>query len=108
MKKLTNEETNLIFQIAHRAGRMMFSGMTLDFALDISCAHLDTPLNLQKFLDSPDFDFAHDVIGIHQHIDHNTRKIDGRFLPRCAQPSQSKINYVPRKQRVDDMMKNFA
>jgi len=41
-------------------------------------------INLQKLIDSGDFDFGHDISGICAHIDSETGKLKDCFLPRCA------------------------
>jgi hypothetical protein len=76
--------------------------------MDITYCHADIPLDLEKLLKFPDFDFIHDVVGIANHINHDTLKIEHCFLPRCALPSQPKTTYVPRKVRVDKMLADMS
>jgi hypothetical protein len=53
--------------------------------MDLNAAHANgCPLDFQKLLDFPDFDFFHDVYGIARHIDRETGRIGDCFLPRCA------------------------
>lgn len=42
------------------------------------------PLNFQKLLDFPDFDFNHDIAGIRRHIDRSTGRLGDCFSPRCS------------------------
>lgn len=42
------------------------------------------PLDFQRLLDANDTDFAHDVIGIEQHLDRTTGKLTNLFCPRAA------------------------
>ena len=86
---LTKEDMNLIQKICKRYHKMRKSlklkptdHQSLD--MDISAAHLDIPMNLQKLLDFPDFDFAHDISGIMSHINRITGKIEKFFLPRAS------------------------
>ena len=52
--------------------------------MDISAAHRAQPLDLDRWLAADDFNFMHDLIGIHSHINRETKKIDNAFLPRFA------------------------
>jgi len=54
--------------------------------MDLTACHLNgCPLDLRRLLHAPDFDFAHDVWGIHRHIDRDTGELGDCFLPRFAQ-----------------------
>jgi len=48
------------------------------------------PLRLQEFLDADDVNFAHDIGGIHRHLEHGTPRQPARlrdcFMPRFAVP----------------------
>jgi hypothetical protein len=109
MKTLTpKEEMQLIHQVALRAQKMLhYQRELMLIEMDITYCNEDIPLDLQKFLDAPDFDFMHDVVGIANHINHDTLKMEHCFLPRCAIPSDKPV-YVPRRLRVDSMMAEFA
>ncbi|KKK55056.1 hypothetical protein LCGC14_3078450, partial [marine sediment metagenome] len=41
-------------------------------------------LDLARFLEGPDFDFAHDVWGIRNHLNRETGQLENCFLPRYA------------------------
>jgi hypothetical protein len=41
-------------------------------------------LDLQRFLDADDIDFAHDLIGIFRHLDRTTGRLRNSFCPRSA------------------------
>lgn len=63
-----------------------------DATMDINAAHSNgCPLDFQKLLDFPDFDFFHDVDGTRTHIDRKTGKLQHHFVPRCAQPEHANI-----------------
>ena len=85
----TLEDARLINRIAERAENLAV-GQNITFdrlscEMDVTATHLNgTPLDLQKFLDFDDFNFAHDIAGILRHIDRSTGKLTGFFLPRCA------------------------
>jgi hypothetical protein len=77
----------LLAKIADRA-QEMDDRLTdrLSLMMDIESAHEDVGLDLQKFLDFDDENFAHDLYGIVSHMDRTTYpgKLTDCFLPRCA------------------------
>lgn len=57
----------------------------LQLHMDLTALHANgCPLNLREFADADEFNFAHDIGGITQHMDRNTGKVR-RFMPRFAQ-----------------------
>ena len=57
----------------------------MDVLMDITACHANgCPLDLEKMLAAPKFDFAHDVCGIIGHLDRSTGQLVDCFLPRCA------------------------
>lgn len=42
------------------------------------------PLDFDRMAQADDFNVAHDVVGIYRHIDRETGKLTGCFLPRFA------------------------
>jgi len=56
-----------------------------DAEMDITAAHANgCALDLGKFIDFDEFNFAHDFFGIARHLDRTTGKLGGCFRPRCA------------------------
>lgn len=54
-------------------------------AMDLHACHANgCPLALGVLLKFPDFDFTHDVFGIHRHIDRKTGELGDSFSPRSA------------------------
>ncbi|MHB0965308.1 MAG: DUF6874 family protein [Bellilinea sp.] len=54
-----------------------------DIEMDITACHLNgCPLKLEALLHADDFNFVHDVQGIHQHLDRETGELKDCFLPR--------------------------
>ncbi len=52
-------------------------------AMDLTAVHAnDTPLDLVRLLEAEAFSFMRDVRGISQHINRNTGKLMGHFVPR--------------------------
>ena len=77
----TLEDAKLFDEIADRA----LANIKLHLAMDIAACHLNgCPLDLKKLLTFEDADFFHDIIGIREHINRNTGKLENFFLPRCA------------------------
>ena len=85
----TASEMKLVIQIAKRAVSMASENgvdyKTIDADMDITACHCNgNPLDLEKLLAADDFNFAHDVFGIRNHIDRNTGKLMNCFVPRCS------------------------
>lgn len=82
-------EHELINKIAKRASCLAveydieYSKMTA--TMDVTACHANgCELDLNKLLEAPAPDFAHDVFGIRRHLDRRTGKLGDHFLPRCA------------------------
>lgn len=85
--KVTKPDMTLLTQIALRAKKLTaykdVSLLTIN--MDVTACHLNgCPLKLKKLLKADDFNFAHDVIGISNHIDRETGTLLNCFLPRYA------------------------
>lgn len=87
--KVSKEDLLLIGQIAERAQSQIFSkypdlGQTVaDTMMDLSaCIAQGVPLRLDDLLAADASNFAHDVVGIRRHINRETGKLEGCFLPR--------------------------
>lgn len=81
----TKEETLLIGKIADRAIEMGLNRDKLEVLMDVTAVHInDCKLDLHRFLETDDFNFAHDITGIRRHIDTRNGKLKGCFLPRFA------------------------
>jgi hypothetical protein len=76
-----------IHSVAMKAARK-FDHLEIDlltFEMDLTACHANgNPLRLRELLKADDFNFAHDVLGIHQHIDHETGELRDCFLPRYS------------------------
>lgn len=85
----TREEHDIIRKIAERAHKMAAeNGVKYplhDAVMDVTAAHANgAKLKLQELLEADDFNFAHDVFGIWQHIDRTTGELMDCFWPRFA------------------------
>lgn len=84
--EVSPEDARLIRLVVAR--RVLMTGghsKCLETEMDVTACHANgTRLDLGKLLNFPDFDFAHDMAGIHNCIDRETGKLTNCFLPRCA------------------------
>lgn len=66
--------------------------------MDIAACHCNgNPLNLDKLLNAPDFDFTHDMCGICRHIDRETGELKNCFSPRCSAPNNTLVSLMERR-----------
>lgn len=57
----------------------------INLDMDLTACHANgCPLDFEKLLLFPDFDFFHDLHGISRHIDRTTGELKDFFLPRCS------------------------
>lgn len=84
----TGDEAKLIGKIAVRAAKLgMLTGWydRQTLIMDMTAAHSNgCPIDFERLLSADDFNFAHDVAGIANHIDRETGKLAGHFLPRFS------------------------
>lgn len=85
---VSNDDKITIRKIAERA---MESGLVspeygrLGVEMNITAVHANgCPLRLAALLAADDLNFAHDITGIHRHLNRETGKLDPLFLPRFA------------------------
>ncbi len=64
-------------------GKIEYGYRTLLMDLD-ACNSNGTPMDFEKLLAAPEFDFMHDILGIRRHMDRETGKLKDFFLPRCT------------------------
>lgn len=82
---MTKNEHLLIAEIAKRAeeqGLLHYERISL--IMDLQTAHEQFNLALDELLNAPDLDFAHDINGIQQNINRQTKTVENLFLPRYA------------------------
>ena len=79
----TKQEFETIVKICERAETLDIAPkerMTL--IMDLENAHASVGLNLEALLAADDLNFAHDVVGIQQHMNRQTKELEGFFVPR--------------------------
>lgn len=58
----------------------------LDLEMDVTAVHANgCPLRLVDLLEADEFNFSHDIFGIHRHLDRETGKLGDCFSPRFHQ-----------------------
>ena len=83
--KSTKQEFDIIMEIATRAEKrnlLMFDRLSL--SMDLDCTHEEFNLRLHDLLKADDYNFAHDIIGIQNNLNRQTRQMENCFVPRYA------------------------
>lgn len=86
---VTKEDKMLIVAIAKKAEEKdLLLSDRMSLIMDLEFVHGDEgTLRLQDLLDADDFNFSHDVVGIQNHFNRETKKLENLFLPRYTKPS---------------------
>ncbi len=85
--KLPAVERALLDKIVERASTCFAVDDSQSLDMDLTACHkYDIALDLEGLLSAPDSDFAHDVFGISRHIDRNSGRLEGFFVPRYSKP----------------------
>ena len=75
----------LIGAVADRAqGMGLCRSDRLSFVMDMDCAHKHFKVRWEDLLKADRFDFAHDVLGIQNHVNRATEQFENCFVPRYA------------------------
>jgi hypothetical protein len=86
--KINKEDTILVSKIVDRAINLAKDQAPninrLSFEMDITLAHITSPIRLEELLAAPNGDFGHDVFGIAAHINRNTGELEDCFSPRYS------------------------
>jgi hypothetical protein len=82
MEKKIN--TDLVIKVANRANEI-FGVDRLTIIMDITyCIEGGCDLDLKGLVESDEMNFRHDIVGIHNNLDRNTKKMNNCFLPRYS------------------------
>lgn len=88
--KTTKPEKTYIDQIVERAIDMFGDEAWFDrkdIVMDVTATHCNgAPFHLTALRDCDDFTFAHDILGIRNHLDRQTGELQNFFLPRTSAP----------------------
>jgi hypothetical protein len=83
MEKVTNEEFMIIMDIVERADEMELMAFDrLSLSMDLAFTHEELDLRLKDLLEADDFNFAHDIVGIQNNLNRQTKQMENYFLPR--------------------------
>jgi hypothetical protein len=81
---MEQNKREMVVNIATRANEM-FGVDRLTIIMDISyCIDGGCDLNLEGLLNADDFNFSHDICGIHNNLDRENKKLNNCFVPRFA------------------------
>ncbi|MXW45225.1 MAG: hypothetical protein F4109_05600 [Gammaproteobacteria bacterium] len=81
--KMKEEDVRVVQQIVQRAQEMRPEVDATVLGMDLNAAQITTPMDLQALLEADDYQFAHDVFGVHRHINRLTGEVE-HFVPRFA------------------------
>jgi len=87
---VSDTDAALIRKIADRAWSEILSLRSsgysrLDVTMDVQATHANgNPLDLAALLGFAPFDFSHDIVGIINHLNRDTGKLEDCFSPRCT------------------------
>ncbi len=82
---MNKEENKIALEIALRAIKNDPELNLLNTLMDIEATHLNgNPLRLKDLFEADNFNFMHDIIGIHNHIDRESGKLTRGFSPRFS------------------------
>jgi hypothetical protein len=86
---VTKDELDQIQRIVARgqelAKRHGAEYSVMNMSMDITATHANgTPLDLGGLANADDHNFSHDLFGIARHINRETGKLEGCFVPRFA------------------------
>ena len=77
-----------IIERAEAAGLSPYGRATA--VLDLDNAHRQFDLRLEDWLAADDINFAHDWVGIQQHMNRSAKRVEDLFLPRFATSKETK------------------
>ena len=85
-KMKRKEDFELIAKIVKRGFRNMKNGYIekSDMFMDLDATHENCALKLKELLEADDTNFYHDLFGIHNHLNRDTKMLNKYFLPRFA------------------------
>lgn len=82
---MNKTECDLVMKIVKRADDkelLLFDRLSL--MMDLECCINLFDLRLEDLLNADDFNFAHDIVGIQNNLNRETKQMENYFLPRFA------------------------
>ena len=89
----TKEEHALIAKIVERANDYEIAPDPLSLSMDLDAVNSNgIPLDFERLLSFPEFDFRHDIVGIQNKMNRAGGEpiLYDFFLPRCSKPKSQK------------------
>jgi|TARA_R100000544_G_scaffold34719_3_gene21649 hypothetical protein len=78
-------ESDLIVQILDRCPARLIFVDRMSLHMDLCATHANgNPMDFARLLAADDFNFAHDIAGIQNHLNRNTGKLENFFSPRFS------------------------
>lgn len=88
----TKQEFELIVKICERAEEMKIApAERMTLIMDLDNTHRSVGLNLEGLLAADDLNFAHDIVGIQNHINRETKELEDFFVPRYARQNVEEL-----------------
>lgn len=85
MKDFDMKRFEKIVKVAERAEKeLSLTGTRMDLLMDLEFASDVCPMDFDALLASDSENFAHDVYGIRNHFNRETKKLEDCFSPRFA------------------------
>lgn len=92
---ITKQEFQTIVKICERAEAMDIAPKErITLIMDLENTHKSVGLNLEALLAADDLNFAHDVVGIQNHMNRETKELDDFYVPRYATQKNMDINAI--------------
>lgn len=82
--KTSKEDMVYIKKIVDRSMKEFGIRDGLSLMMDLESIHAETPLRLKEFSECEGFDFQHDIFGIYECFDRESKTLKKCFLPRFA------------------------
>lgn len=83
--KSTKAEFEKMVKICERAEALDIApAERITLIMDLDNTHQSIGLNLDALLEADDLDFSHDIVGIRNHMNRQTKELDDCFVPRYA------------------------
>ena len=83
---MTSDKYQLMSAIANRVMELMpGQRQKIDWMMDIEVVHDSVGLQLENLLNADDENFTHDLVGIANHLNRETKQLEDCFSPRYSQ-----------------------
>lgn len=82
---ISPKDAATINKIVVRASSLLGGFERIELAMDLTAVHVNgCPLNLKELLEATEFDLCHDILGMRRHLNRDTGKLEGFFVPRFS------------------------